>query len=402
MATRTFTFEEVEVEEDIRYAPYSFHILTPTSRNIVRGTPAHFSNNAEDTTPLHFPERGRHLGQAPRPRSLLPVHVRTEVQCTAASQEPERSFRHQYYTPESAGIPVRAAPGQSNLANELELADELPPVQRSPAAPTRGQELLADLVATERCVSPPNRQSVSNSCPRYNTPPTLEVSHEYHNSMDHPTKDIMDVSIDKPPDRQIHRSLLGHPLAESTPAIHDTNSRWSPTFRTYLEGYREVMSESPPAHHTSPRVAPDTPIRRLAARQQVDDSASQNELLNLVGPARSLLNALGFHTEGRTNIGILRLLQRIVWLTDDEVTPELMRNLQHGNNVCELVELEEHSHQIGVENLINDPEISSFYSSHSTAHTITPNSSSPRQHGIHHWEDDIVDEYDSLPIHGEP
>ncbi|KAJ3963424.1 hypothetical protein EV361DRAFT_957067 [Lentinula raphanica] len=220
--------------------------------------------------------------------------------------------------------------------------------------------------------------------------------------MDHPTKDIMDVSIDKPPDRQMHRSLLGHPLAESSPAIYHTNTHWSPTFRTYSEGYREVMSKSPPAHHTSPWVAPDTPIRRLAARQQVDDSASQNELLNLVGPARSLLNALGFHTEGRTNIGILQLLQWIVWLTDDEVTPELMRNLQHGNNVHELVELEERSHQIGVENLINDPKNSSFYSSHSTAHTITPNSSSLCHHGIHHWEDDIVDQYDSLPIHGEP
>ncbi|KAJ3963803.1 hypothetical protein EV361DRAFT_874536, partial [Lentinula raphanica] len=111
-------------------------------------------------------------------------------------QEPERSFRHQYYTPESAGIPVRAAPGQFNLANELELADELSSVQRSSAAPTQGQELLADLVATER-------------------------------------------------------------------------SRVSP--------------------------------------------------LN-----RHLLNTLGFHTKGQTNVGILRLLQQIVRLTDDEVTPELI------------------------------------------------------------------------------
>ncbi|KAJ3964866.1 hypothetical protein EV361DRAFT_955550 [Lentinula raphanica] len=173
MATRTFTFKEVEVEEDICYTPYSFHILTPTSRNIVRGTPAHF------------------------------IHVRTEVQRIAASQVPEQSFRHQYYTPESAGIPVRAAPGQSTLANELELADEIPPVQRSPAAPTRGQELLVDLVATERRVSPPNQQSVSNSHPRYRTPPTpSEVFHEYLDSMEHPTNDIMDVSIDKPPDRR--------------------------------------------------------------------------------------------------------------------------------------------------------------------------------------------------------
>ncbi|KAJ3833338.1 hypothetical protein F5878DRAFT_699982 [Lentinula raphanica] len=204
MATRTFTFKEVEVEEDICYTPYSFHILTPTSRNIVRGTPAHFSDNAEDTTPLHFPERGRCLGQAPRlTHSLSPVRVRTEVQRIAASQVPEQSFRHQYYTPESAGIPVRAAPGQSTLANELELADEIPPVQRSPAAPTRGQELLVDLVATERRVSPPNQQSVSNSHPRYRTPPTpSEVFHEYLDSMEHPTNDIMDVSIDKPPDRR--------------------------------------------------------------------------------------------------------------------------------------------------------------------------------------------------------
>ncbi|KAJ3767478.1 hypothetical protein FB446DRAFT_793155 [Lentinula raphanica] len=403
MATRTFTFEEVEVEEDIRYTPYSFHILTPTSRNIVRGTPAHFSDNAEDTTPLHFPERGHHVGQAPCPtHSLSPVRVQTEVQRIAASQEPERSFRHQYYTPESAEIPVRAAPGQSTLANELELADEIPPVQRSPAAPTRGQELLADLVATERHVSPPNQQSVSNSRPRYRTPPTPEVFHEYLDSMEHPTKDIMDVSIDEPPDRRAHRPLLGHPMAESTPAAHGTNSRRSPTFQTYSEGYREVMSESPPIHHTSPRVTPNTPIRRLAACQQIDNSVSQNALLNLVGPARNLLNALGFHTEGRTNIGILRLLQQIVRLTDDEVTPELMRNLQHGNNVRDLVELEERTHQSGLEDLIDNPEISSFYSSHSSAHTHASNSASPRQHETYHWEDEVVEDYASLPIHGEP
>ncbi|KAJ3756470.1 hypothetical protein EV360DRAFT_71954 [Lentinula raphanica] len=189
--------------------------------------------------------------------------------------------RHQYYTPESAGIPVRAAPGQFNLANELELADELPSVQRSSAAPTQGQELLADLVATERRVFPLNRQTL----------------------------------------------WMSPLLAESTPAVHDTNTCRSPTFHIYSEGYREVMGKSPPAHHTSPRVAPDTHIRSLAARQQVDNSPFQNELLNLVGPAHSLLNALGFHTKGRTNVGILRLLQQIVRLTDDEVTPELMCNL---------------------------------------------------------------------------
>ncbi|KAJ3832260.1 hypothetical protein F5878DRAFT_670035, partial [Lentinula raphanica] len=129
--------------------------------------------------------------------------------------------------------------------------------------------------------------------------------------------------------------------------LDGNNSRRSPTFQTYSEGYREVMSESPPIHHTSPHIAPDTPICCLAARQQVDNSVSQNAVLNLVGPARNLLNALGFHTEGRTNIGILRLLQWIVRLTDDEVTPELMRNLQHGNNVRDLVELEEQNPEVG-------------------------------------------------------
>ncbi|KAJ3818315.1 hypothetical protein F5880DRAFT_1684804 [Lentinula raphanica] len=79
-----------------------------------------------------------------------------------------------------------------------------------------------------------------------------------------------------------------------------------------------------------------------------------------------------------------------------------MRNLQHGNNVCDLVELEERTHQSGLEDLIDNPEISSFYSSHSSAHTHASNSASSHQHETYHWEDDVVKDYASLPIHGEP
>ncbi|KAJ3835269.1 hypothetical protein F5878DRAFT_664025 [Lentinula raphanica] len=296
MATRTFITKDIE--EDIQYTPYSFHVLTPNSCNITRVTPHQekylgpreprdtpqklrlprlprdsqrfpkIFKATQDTTAntaLHFPEQGQQLGRAPYNHSLSPLPYCSTQPQRSAPLHLERSFQHQYYTPESVGIPIRHNPGQDNLAVEMELANT-PPRRPASTLPTQGQMLLAELAANAGHHPPqqqdiPTRQPSSGSMqgrdvpsqtgtpPQqtlnrstsqpYQTPPTPEEFHEHLREIKQENNSRSNIILDDPP-LGCHRPL-GHPLAESTLFVHDNAAGRTTQFCSYSDGYWEIM-----------------------------------------------------------------------------------------------------------------------------------------------------------------
>ncbi|KAJ3718748.1 hypothetical protein C8R42DRAFT_723267 [Lentinula raphanica] len=545
MATRTFITEDIE--EDIRYTPYSFHVLTPNSCNITRITPAQLQDTTANTA-LHFPERGRPLGRAPHNRSLSPLPHRSTQPQRSAPPHLERSLQHQYYTPESVGIPIQHNPGQDNFAVEMELADT-PPRRPASTLPTQGQMLLAELAANAGH-HPPQQQDIPTHQPSsgsmhgrdvpsqtgtppqqalnrstsqpYQTPPTPEEFHEYLREIEQENNRRSNIILDDPPLGR-HRPL-GHPLAESTPFVHDDAAGRTTQFRSYSDGYWEIMGESP--LHSRNLHVPDTPVRRMARRHSEDHSSHSKSSLasnhastqcllhHYANLARTLLINVGIENQGtltavgwlrlfrqimntpeeclsdnirqalrmpqvtqrtnylstiiaqpdyisyindtdtwssylrvdhlpfermetfipdypnrieylesspqdeqeviahevgllkivnparfrvdnRTYAGLLRLLRRIVQLTDDEVTPDLVRSLQQGDSADKLLDLEEQTHKPEFDALINNPDVRSVYSSAPSSHQSL--NDYDEQHHIHNsqysemlpWEESI-------------
>ncbi|KAF9046983.1 hypothetical protein BDP27DRAFT_1373938 [Rhodocollybia butyracea] len=314
MATRTTKTNE-ENQRNVNYpdTPYSAFTMTPGQDRFTHLNPV-LSFGSITTSQLHggFNTQGKQLGNCPRSLPAFLTHPPGLRLRDSSPRELERSFQHQYYTQELAGIPIQALPGQSNWESESRWVDQ---EDAHPRVQTDGEGRASEVIMYY-----PREQ-------RRDTSGKDNATHKEKHLSESVQYNRLTIT---------ESEFADSPLAHSIP----TNA---PEFRNYTEGYREIMGQSPPAQNSKedyteasqhllhtpvqrqqPPV-PDTPLCLPMVQYLPSELPNiRAEFQELANCARTFLLSAGYKDiEGRTAVGWAQFLRR-VYLLDKQMHPSLV------------------------------------------------------------------------------
>ncbi|KAF9060093.1 hypothetical protein BDP27DRAFT_1370829 [Rhodocollybia butyracea] len=357
MTTITRTREEME-RLATQSISYPVHMITPDSNVIRRVTNQPSQATTTENTPLYFPERGWPLGRNPRNRSmsLSPTRLRAARLTTfgniEAPTEPERSFQHQYYTRESAGMPIRPEPYQVDLQTELENQIDAPASRLTVSPPSMGQQLLAELV--ERTQELPHTPTAYMTAPSQ-PPDTSNVFREANHPSESLGEDRISEVVVYPQETGSQMPIvtpsqgregsehfrerfifLDTPIDHSTPRDTDINLSRP---RNYAEQYRAIMGENPDSYNDNLRVhSSQEPLNFTQSefpelRDREEYRRTREQLHEMARLVRDLLVRLGIQDQGeRTAVGWLWLLETLATNPLYELPLNLANNIRDPRN----------------------------------------------------------------------
>ncbi|KAF9029385.1 hypothetical protein BDP27DRAFT_1436651 [Rhodocollybia butyracea] len=367
MATTTRTREEID-ETTQQSTSYPVYVVTPNSSNIQRVIDRSRQAEATENTPLYFPERGRPLGRNPRNRSmsLSPTRLRaarlSALGTNPAPEEPECSLRHQYYTRESAGIPIRPESHQRDLHTELQ--DQIDTSDhRSMKSPHRSpislhssdRQTLTDLQESiQEVPRTPTHMLFQRISPVFQTPETPSVFNQVTQQPELLTEDRISEVVVYPQEQEVEltRSLFHNiqgqgPFREnftfSNTSIHHSTPRNNNTSanrpQTYSEQYRSIMNESPYAPGViTPLSSPREPLNVTQSdfpelRDRDGYRRSRDQLHATAHLIRDLLVRLGINNQtDRTAVGWLRVLETLATTPLSNMPINLANNIREPRN----------------------------------------------------------------------
>ncbi|KAF9067038.1 hypothetical protein BDP27DRAFT_1423328 [Rhodocollybia butyracea] len=350
MATITRTREEME-ELSTQPISYPVHMITPDSRMIRQVTSQPTQTQVTDNTPLYFPERGRHLGRNSRNRSvsLSPTRLRATRLSTFGNMEapanPELSYHHQYYTRESAGMPIRPEPHQIDLQTELQNQTDTSGYRSTASPHLVEQQLLADLEEhIQASPRTPTRMPTQRVSPTFQTPSTPSVFNEVLN---HPELLVPDDRASEEvlylqEHASMNQSMVGRgPFRENftfsnTPAAQSTPRNTGNQPQSYSDQYRSIMGESPGTHNNSSPMREPLSVTHSdfpELRDRTEYQRSRAQLHATAQLVRNLLVRLGIENQtDRTAVGWLRVLETLATTPLSEMPLNLANNIREPRN----------------------------------------------------------------------